>query len=68
MATATLTETGRLWQQINDLQSKRSELRDQLYVIAGERANADRERAIEAINKQIDRKYYRLAELELAAN
>lgn len=66
MATATLTETGRLWQQINDLQAKRGELRDQLYVIAGDAAIADRGRAIEAINKQLDQKYFRLAELELA--
>lgn len=67
MATATLTETGRLWQQITDLQAKRDELRDQLYAIAGERAQEDRERAIMAINKQIDQKYFRMAAIELAA-
>lgn len=66
MATATLTETGRLWQQIADLQAKRDELRDQLYAIAGEQAQRDRETAIMAINKQIDQKYFRLAAIELA--
>jgi len=66
MATAMKTETGRLWQQINDLQAKRGELRDQLHAIAGDAANADRERAIMAINKQIDGCYFRMAAIELA--
>ncbi|WP_406699115.1 hypothetical protein V5E97_09570 [Singulisphaera sp. Ch08] len=57
----------RIESQLAELNAERSEIRDQLWAITGLQANADRLRALAAVDKQIDRMYFRMAELELAS-
>ena len=66
MTTATLkpTKIQRLEARIADLQVKRSDLREQLWRIAGASANADRERALDVVERQLGRAYVELAGLE----
>jgi hypothetical protein len=66
MATATLkplAKIKRLEATIADLQAKRSELRGQLWRIAGAQANRDRERALDTVERQLARALVELAGL-----
>lgn len=63
MLTAT-TRAERIVLQIGDLKVKRSELRDQLYAICGAQAQADRENALAALERQLTRLHVELAGLE----